>query len=55
MATLFVRFGWFILGALFGAWIMSDSSRASYISSSFNSITSSLLTFVKPIFNSFGL
>ncbi|MEA3352327.1 MAG: hypothetical protein U9Q33_00725 [Campylobacterota bacterium] len=31
MKVLFVRFGWFILGALFGGWVMSDPDRFNYI------------------------
>ncbi len=31
MTILFVRFGWFILGAFFGAWIMTDVNRASSV------------------------
>jgi hypothetical protein len=55
MSILFIRFGWFILGALFGAWLMSDASRSLYLSSSLNTIITSLLTFIKTILNSFGL
>ncbi len=54
MAILFILFGWFILGALFGAWVMFDPSRALFISSSVNTGWSSLSGFVTGILNSMG-
>ena len=38
MAILFIRFGWFMLGVLFGAWIMYDHSRALAISGTVNDV-----------------
>ncbi|MCK5110165.1 MAG: hypothetical protein KAQ94_01505 [Arcobacteraceae bacterium] len=54
MAILFIRFGWFILGAFFGAWVMFDPDRALVISSSINTGWSSLSSFVTGILNSMG-
>jgi len=52
MKILFIRFGWFMLGAFFGAWFMSDPSRASSISSSINCSASALSDFVINILDS---
>ena len=38
MAILFIRFGWFILGAFFGAWVISDLDRSNFIFTKVNSL-----------------
>ncbi len=55
MSILFIRFGWFILGAFFGAWVMFDQARATAISSSLNSGWSSFSDFLTKIINNMGI
>ncbi len=55
MSILFIRFGWFILGAFFGAWIMFDQDRALAISSSLNDGWLSFNDLITSIASSMGV
>ncbi len=54
MSILFIRFGWFILGAFFGAWIMYDQDRSFAISSSLGDSWISISDLIMSIANSMG-
>ncbi len=54
MSILFIRFGWFILGTFFGAWVMYDKDRSSAISSSFGEGWISVSDLITSIANSMG-